>query len=244
MADHRGKNKRDCCGARPAADAAEPSHGGAIAAAENVMTSRITVLCALLGVLLSIAFVDRPLSLWAYDNFHATRLFYHNLTVPVEGMKILALAGLIWCGALFASGRALAGRHAAILRLSLATLTAMAVKDLLKFGFGRTWPETWVNANPSFITDHVFAFAPFHGGTGWSAFPSGHEAVAAAFCAALWALAPRLRALCVVIVLVVAAGLIGADEHWLSDVIAGGLVGWLIGALLARVDLPKVGGPG
>ena len=128
---------------------------------------------------------------------------------------------------LFARGRKLTGRDAAILRISLAVLTAIGLKDLLKTMFGRTWPETWVDHNPSFITDHVFTFSPFHGGVGWSSFPSGHETVTAAFCAALWILAPRLRLLCVLMLALVAVGLLGADEHWLSDVFAGGLVGWL-----------------
>ena len=118
-------------------------------------------------------------------------------------------------------------------------LTAIGVKDLLKIAFGRTWPETWTNNNPSFITDHAYYFAPFHGGIGWSAFPSGHQTVTAAFCAALWILAPRLRVLCIVMMLVVAIGLIGADEHWLSDVIAGSLIGWFIGVLVTKMELPK-----
>jgi membrane-associated phospholipid phosphatase len=67
--------------------------------------------------------------------------------------------------------------------------------------------------------------------------------VTAAFCGAFWIVAPRLRFLCVALMLVVAIGLIGADEHWLSDVIAGGLVGWLIGVLMTKIELPKTDSP-
>ncbi|MBB4199626.1 hypothetical protein CCR94_15005 [Rhodoblastus sphagnicola] len=205
------------------------------------MNWKTAVICGLLAtIVLSIVFIDQNLAIWAYENFHDTRKTFHNLTRLVDGIEILVLIGLIWGGALFfARGAGLAGRDAAILRVSLAVLAAIGVKDLLKVVFGRTWPETWTNANPSFITDHVFTFAPFHGGLGWSSFPSGHETVVASFCAALWLLAPRLRWLCVPMMLVVAVGLIGADEHWLSDIIAGGLVGWLVGVLMAKVELPK-----
>ena len=191
------------------------------------------------AILLSIAFLDRPLALWSYEHLHAVRETFHDITKIVDGIEILVMAGLIWCGALFALGKALSARDAAVLRVSLAVLAAIGVKDLLKVAFGRTWPETWTNANPSFITDHVFTFAPFHGGQGWSAFPSGHMTVAAAFCGALWIVAPRLRALCVPVIGLVAVGLAGADEHWLSDMIAGGLIGWLVGVLVAKLEPPK-----
>jgi membrane-associated phospholipid phosphatase len=34
-------------------------------------------------------------------------------------------------------------------------------------------------------------------------------------------------------------GLLGADYHFLSDVLAGGLLGWMIGLFAARLELPK-----
>jgi membrane-associated phospholipid phosphatase len=199
----------------------------------------IAVALPIAAILLCIAFVDRPLSLWVFDTFHHVRKNFHALTKLVEAIEILVMIGLIWCGGLVASGRRLGLRDAAVLRVSLAVLTAIGVKDQLKTMFGRTWPETWTNNNPSFISDHVFTFAPFHGGQAFASFPSGHETVTAAFCAALWILAPRLRWLCVAMLAVVAVGLIGADEHWLSDIFAGGLVGWLVGVFVVKLELPK-----
>ena len=200
---------------------------------------RLIVVVLLAAIPLSIALFDRPLALWSHAQFHEIRQTFHTLTRLIEGIELFAMAGLICCGALFAFGRRMTGRTAALLRVSLAVLTAIGVKDLSKLAFGRTWPETWTNGNPSFITDHAYYFAPFHGGIGWSAFPSGHQTVMAAFCSALWVLAPRLRGLWMALLVVVAVGLIGADEHWLSDVLAGGLAGWLIGAFVAKAELPK-----
>ncbi|MTV30583.1 phosphatase PAP2 family protein [Rhodoblastus acidophilus] len=206
------------------------------------MRKTAVTIALLAAIPLSIAYFDQPLTLWAHAQFHGIRQTFHTLTRVVEPIELLAMLGLIWCGARFAFGR-LARPEIALLRLSLAVLTAIGVKDLLKLAFGRTWPETWTNGNPSFIADHAYYFAPFHGGLGWSAFPSGHQTVTAAFCGALWILAPRLRLLCAAVMLVVAIGLIGADEHWLSDVIAGGLVGWLIGVLMTKIELPKTDSP-
>ena len=39
-----------------------------------------------------------------------------------------------------------------------------AIKNVLKFVFGRTWPETWIANNPSFIHSHVLASTCFMGG--------------------------------------------------------------------------------
>jgi membrane-associated phospholipid phosphatase len=36
-----------------------------------------------------------------------------------------------------------------------------------------------------------------------------------------------------------AIGLLGADYHWFSDVLAGGLLGWIIGLFVAKLELPK-----
>jgi membrane-associated phospholipid phosphatase len=45
----------------------------------------------------------------------------------------------------------------------------------------------------------------------------------------LWMLYPKFRLLYAAVVLAVAVGLIGADYHFLSDVIAGGFVGTSVG---------------
>ena len=53
--------------------------------------------------------------------------------------------------------------------------------------FGRTWPESWLGNNPSWIRDGVFRFFPFHGGAGLGfLFPLGHAAVITATATLLW----------------------------------------------------------
>ena len=114
------------------------------------------------------------------------------------------------------------------------------IKDQLKFVFGRTWPDTWINNNPSLIRDGVSGFNFFHGGAGYSAFPSGHTTVTCAVVAVFWVSYPRYRPLYAALVAVVVIGLIGANYHFLSDVIAGGFIGWLTGWI--AVSLWDAGG--
>jgi membrane-associated phospholipid phosphatase len=45
----------------------------------------------------------------------------------------------------------------------------------------------------------------------------------------LWIYYPKFRALYALVVIVVAIGLIGADYHFLSDIIAGSLLGTITG---------------
>jgi membrane-associated phospholipid phosphatase len=126
---------------------------------------------------------------------------------------------------------------------------ATAIKDQLKFAFGRTWPETWVRNNPSFIRDGVFGFEPFHGGPGYAAFPSGHTAAVCAVLSVLWICYPRFRVLYAFCMTAVAIALVAADFHFLGDVIAGGFLGistgwltvaiWEVGARHVRGGAPN-----
>jgi membrane-associated phospholipid phosphatase len=200
-----------------------------------------TAIALIAGVIVATAaaysFLDRPFALFSYAHFHHTRAPFVALTDLVDLLEVGAVFGLIWAGFIVASGRRMGPNGLIALRATLALFLAIGVKQLAKYAFGRTWPETWTCGNPSFIRDGAFGFTPFHGGAGWSSFPSGHEAVVCAVAGCLWTLTPRLRPLCVVAVLAVGVGLLGADYHWVSDVLAGGLTGWLIGLFAARLTI-------
>ncbi len=191
------------------------------------------------AILLSYYQIDRPLSQFAFRTFHDSRAPFVALTRLIDILEIAAALTLVWTGLVFARRRELGPRGQIALRATLALFLAIGVKELAKYAFGRTWPETWICGNPSFIRDGAYGFTPFHGGAGWGSFPSGHEAVVCAVAGCLWVLAPRLRPLGAVGALAVGVGLLGADYHWFSDVIGGGLLGWMLGLFAARLDLPK-----
>jgi membrane-associated phospholipid phosphatase len=189
----------------------------------------LILVCALLLVALSIAFLDRPWATWAHAHLRGAAVFV-KLTLIAEVVPPLAAAimGLAAVAALF--GWRPGPRAKVVLGCCLAAVAAIAVKEQLKYVCGRTWPETWVNNNPSWIANGVFEFVPFHGGKGWSSFPSGHTAEIAAPMAALWcALGTARRWLCAVPVALVAVGLLGADYHWISDIVAGAYIGFASG---------------
>ena len=135
--------------------------------------------------------------------------------------------------------RAVSSTGAATFAASI--IVSAALKNELKFVFGRTWPETWTNNNPSLIRDGVYSFNFFRSGRAYESFPSGHTAAVCSAMSVLWLCYRRWRALCALAVLLVVIGLIGSDFHFLSDVVAGGFVGASTGWL--AVLMWQAGGP-
>ncbi len=189
---------------------------------------------AVASIAIAYAWLDRPIAFFAHAQLAQYRVFAVMTRLP-EWVAPAAGIILLVLGVRALLHKVLGKPCAALLLCSASLIVAAAIKDQLKFAFGRTWPETWVQNNPSLIRDDVFGFNPFHGGIGYASFPSGHTTVTCAVVAVLWLMYPRLRLLYAACVLVVAVGLLGADYHFLSDVIAGAFLGistgWMAVAL-------------
>jgi membrane-associated phospholipid phosphatase len=124
----------------------------------------------------------------------------------------------------------------------LSTALTLAAVEPLKGVFGRTWPESWAGFNPSWIRDGVYGFHWFHQGIAYQSFPSGHMAAICSFVVPLWLAYPRLRWACVVCCLMVATGLLGGNYHFLSDILAGAVLGLAGGILATRLLAPALSG--
>jgi membrane-associated phospholipid phosphatase len=199
---------------------------------EQIRTARsyvgAFVACVVLTIL-SIAFVDRAVSTWLHATLGRAAPFVW-LTHIIDPFVPAASIGLVVAAiaAVFGWRPGPVGRT--IVALCIAVLIATIFKDELKYLFGRTWPETWVDKNPSWIHDQIYRFEPLHGGKGWTSLPSGHMTVITAPCTVLWMLAPRVwRWLWASLILAMAIGLIGADFHFVGDIIAGTFLGWACG---------------
>jgi len=51
-----------------------------------------------------------------------------------------------------------------LLTASASLVLADQFRDTLAYAFGRYWPDTWTNDNPSLIQNGAYGFHPFHGG--------------------------------------------------------------------------------
>jgi membrane-associated phospholipid phosphatase len=119
--------------------------------------------------------------------------------------------------------------------VSLSVLFTTIVKSLLKYLFGRYWPETFENNNPSLLHGGVYGFHPFHVGVSYSSFPSGHTAIIFAVATCIWVIYPRLRWVAVLISLSVSLSLLVLYYHFLSDLLAGAYVGIVMSVFVTEL---------
>ncbi|GAB3630322.1 hypothetical protein PTE30175_03607 [Pandoraea terrae] len=183
-----------------------------------------SLVCLLLAPA-AIAWLDRPVSLAAHALTHGNRWVILASDIPTP-LFALGAPVLLVSSAAYVWRRRLPGWALTLWLTSVAVVSASFAKLALKFIFGRTWPETWVHNNPSFIANGVFEFRLFAGGdAAYSAFPSGHLSLLLACCTVIAVRHPRLRLLCALAIVLTAFGQVGANFHWVSDVLAGAALG-------------------
>ena len=104
--------------------------------------------------------------------------------------------------------------------------------------FGRYWPETWTHDNPSLIGTGTYGFHPFQRGDDIGSFPSGHACRVLGF-AAVWMIAmPRRRVVQIAVIVLcvpMLVSLVAMNYHFVSDVIAGSVLGALIATYAAHL---------
>ena len=186
------------------------------------------------AVAVSYFWLDRPIALIAHDQAQQFDVFA-KLTYLSKPVAALVLVTFVALGLRGLISQPLTRLQSVAMLTAASLAVTEVIKDQLKFVFGRTWPETWVRDNPSFIHDGVYGFNPFHGGPGFASFPSGHTAAVCAVTSVLWICYPRFRPLYAICIAAVVVGLVGANFHFLGDVIAGGFLGASIGWLTVTV---------
>jgi membrane-associated phospholipid phosphatase len=194
----------------------------------------IALALTIVAIVISYQWLDRPIAYFTHAHFHSSPLFTTATYIP-EVFTPLAVVAFIALGLRSLLDKPLNRAEAVTLLCALSLVIASAIKNQLKFLFGRTWPETWVRDNPSLIRDGVYGFHPFHGGGGYESFPSGHTTGVVAVMAVLWICYPRFRPLYALLIAAVVIGLIGADFHFLSDCIAGAFLGASTGWIVVSV---------
>ncbi len=175
---------------------------------------------------LCILFIDQPVAAF-WSHHQGLRRLFQACASP--SLLALPAAALILLRALIRHLRGLAPPDRLWLTIALATLAATAAKDELKWMFGRAWPATWLKYG-------IYGFHPFAQSILFGAFPSGHTSYAAAPIGVLWVLRPKWRPLWGALVLLVMAGLVCADYHFVSDVLSGLLTGGLMRLGDAGID--------
>jgi membrane-associated phospholipid phosphatase len=203
----------------------------------------IVVALGIGAVLICYFWIDRPVAFFVYQHRINTIQIFRWLTYPppeVQNWSALILTVLVV--------RRASGPFLYWQKVLLVACLSLIVADNFRISlgdvFGRYWPETWTHDNPSLIGTGTYGFHPFQRGDDIGSFPSGHACRILGF-AAVWMIAmPRSRAVQIVAIVLCApmlVSLVAMNYHFVSDVIAGSVLGGLVAtyaAHLARLERP------
>jgi membrane-associated phospholipid phosphatase len=185
-----------------------------------------TGICVL-AVLICYFWIDRPVAFFVYDH-HINRIHvFRWLTYPppeVQNWAALALTILVV--------RRAWGPFLRWQKVLLVACISVIVADDFRVSlgdvFGRYWPETWTHDNPSLIGTGTYGFHPFQRGDDIGSFPSGHACRIFGF-ASVWMIAvPESRSITILLAAPMLFSLVAMNYHFVSDVIAGSVLGALI----------------
>jgi membrane-associated phospholipid phosphatase len=201
--------------------------------------SVIAIAACGLTVTICYFFVDRPVAFFVHNHKIADVEAFRWLTEPppiVQGWSPLVLVLLavrrafgpwrIWQQTLFLA--------------CVSLIVADQFRESLGDICGRYWPETWHDDNPSLIGTGAYGFHPFTFGDDTGSFPSGHSARIVGFFSVFWLAMPRGRWLYAIVALPMLIALIAMNYHFVSDVIAGSVLGAIIGVWGTRISLTKL----
>ena len=195
------------------------------------------------AVLVCYFWIDRPVAFFVDRHHINTIQVFRWLTYPppeVQNWSALVLTILVvrrawgpflrWQKVLFV----------ACLSLIIADNFRISLGDVC----GRYWPETWTHNNPSLIGTGAYGFHPFQRGDDIGRFPSGHASRILGF-ATVWVIAmPHSRTVqvsAIVLSTTMLVSLVAMNYHFVSDVMAGSVLGAVIAtyaAHLARLQMP------
>ena len=193
----------------------------------------------ILAVVICYFWVDRAVAFFVYDHHINSFKVFRWLTYPppeVQNWSALMLTVLVIRRAWGPFVRWQKVLFVACISLIVADTFRISLGDV----FGRYWPETWTHDNPSLIGTGTYGFHPFQRGDDVGSFPSGHACRILAF-AGVWMIAmPGTRVVVTVLSVPMLVSLVAMNYHFVSDVIAGSVLGALIAAYavhLARLKM-------
>jgi membrane-associated phospholipid phosphatase len=189
----------------------------------------MALLIWLLCITASFLWIDRPVAFLVHTELEGYRAIFDVTARLPKVLGPLVVACTLLIGVWVVVGQRMTEIQTIIVISALSWAVSDVPENWLKFAFGRTWPDTWMQDNPSLIRDGVDNFNPFHGGPGFAAFPSGHMVAICAIMSVYWIGYPRFRAIYAICVAIPFIGLLGANYHFVSDLIAGSFLGTLVG---------------
>jgi len=200
----------------------------------------VAIALCIAAVLICYFWIDRPVAFFVYHHQINKIQVFRWLTYPppeVQNWSALVLTILMV--------RRAWGPFLRWQKVLLVACLSLIVADDFRISLGdvcgRYWPETWTHDNPSLIGTSTYGFHPFQRGDDIGSFPSGHAARILGF-AMVWLIAiPGSRTICAVLCAPMLVSLVATNYHFVSDVIAGSVLGAIVATYavrLARLQMP------
>lgn len=194
----------------------------------------LVLILGVVSVALCYYFVDRPVATFLRNHRFCSDAVRHwppFLSKWLGYFLAVAILGVVAWRIWRPGGRL----QTLLLAIAANLVVTTVIKDVLKWIFGRAWPETWYAHSQSLLMDGVYGFHPFHLGGQYGAFPSGHAAGTFAVISILWLSLPPWRWLCAVAGGLVCVALVGLNYHFVGDVIAGAMLGSTTGFYTTQI---------
>lgn len=182
------------------------------------------------AVVICYFWIDRRVAFVVYRHHINTFQVFRWLTYPppeVQNWSALALTLLM----VRRAWRPFVRWQKVLLVALLSLIVADSFRISLGDVFGRYWPETWIHDNPSLIGTGTYGFHPFQRGDDIGSFPSGHACRISGFATAWLIAMPRSRTVQAVVIVLSASmlmSLVAMNYHFVSDVIAGSILGGIV----------------
>jgi len=189
---------------------------------KKVIASLFLALILITG---SYYFLDQEIALFVQKVFLSGKQFSLFATNIPDTLffTVCVITIASWSVYLHDRYKGLSGSQTAVSMLVGASLPlTFFLKSILKFVFGGINTRFW-------LMDPVAReFRWFHNDDNYSGFPSGHMAVFTVLLLDVWEYYPRHRPVYIVLLFVLAVALILTDYHFLSDIIAGAYLGYVV----------------
>jgi len=185
-------------------------------------------LLAPLLVLCSYSFLDKEIALLVKRTVLSSEGI--SLTIPDLLFPFVCIVtGGAWTAYFYFVRKRIFNNHRRFaLLVACSVPLASILKSVLKILVGRINTRVWLG-DPELKEFHWF-----QGSGDYSGFPSGHMAVFAVLVIACWQFYPRLRSGYSLFLALLAIALIATGYHFLSDVIAGAYLGFIVHGFITR----------
>jgi membrane-associated phospholipid phosphatase len=180
-------------------------------------------------VFCSYYFIDKNITLFIAKIWTSSaRLAIFSANIPDFLFPLVCLiTAVAWTAYFYLARKGIHSKHTYFFLLVANTIPlAYFLKAALKYLFGRINTRFWLR-HPHFTEFHWF-----HGIGNYAGFPSGHMAVFTALALALWKFYPAYRSTYLGFLGTLALALTVTNYHFISDIIAGAYLGFIVHHLI------------